>query len=273
MLKGLVSPRVSIKAARFFDSPLSKGMIKSFVRKNHIDMSRFEMPEGGYKSFNDFFTRKMKDEYLPDTLKSLKSEDLNEDAESSKRDGGLLSPCDALLTISDITEDSVFSIKNTEYSLKELLRDEKLAAEFLGGSAFIFRLTPAHYHRYVHCGDGVEIIRRRIDGILHSVRPVCHEMCKVFVQNSREYVVIDALPGKIIQMEVGALLVGKISNYIGESGPRVFRGQEKGYFEYGGSSIVVLTQNRAEVTDEISSRIKIEDEIPVKIGERLTKLL
>ena len=67
----------------------------------------------------------------------------------------------------------------------------------------------------------------------------------IIIQNSREYAVIDSEEyGKIVQMEVGALLVGKISNKGYVAGDEVRKGEEKGYFEYGGSSIVVLTKHR-----------------------------
>lgn len=67
----------------------------------------------------------------------------------------------------------------------------------------------------------------------------------IIIQNSREYAVIDSEEyGKIVQMEVGALLVGKISNKGYVAGDEVCKGEEKGYFEHGGSSIVVLTKHR-----------------------------
>lgn len=271
ILKGLVNPKVSKMSAGFFSSPISRNMIDSFVRKNDIDMDLFEIPKEGYRSFNDFFTRKKKPEHL-----TIDTSDM-------------ISPCDALLTASSIDGDSVFNIKNTNYSLKELLQDKELADEFIGGSAFIFRLTPAHYHRYVYCVNGEEILRKRIDGILHSVRPVCHEKYKVFIENSREYAVLDTPNmGKVIQMEVGALLVGKITNHRPEestkagglrksgnskennAGFTAQQGQEKGYFEYGGSSIVVLTQKSVKLCSHITDRQKVLDEIPIRIGERLS---
>lgn len=252
LLKFLVHPKLSKAAAVFFSRGCSKWLVPIFIRKNKIDISKYEIPPKGYKSFNDFFTRK------------LRADDFLRNCDS------FVSPCDGLLTVSEITKDYIFHIKHTDYSVKELLQDKDLAEKFLGGTAYIFRLTPAHYHRYSFCTSGVLTAQKRIDGVLHSVQPVCHEMTDVFIQNSREYSVIDSPEnGIVLQMEVGALLVGKISNHDISLQREVRAGQEKGYFEYGGSSIVVLTQKMTRLSDEILHREKIGDEIPVRVGENL----
>jgi len=112
--------------------------------------------------------------------------------------------------------------------------------------------------------------RKRIEGKLHSVQPVCHEMTDVFIQNTREYVVIESDKiGRVVQMEIGALLVGKISNHKMDMGTRVNVNTEKGYFEYGGSSIVVLTKEKLPISKDILLRAGEGQEIPVKIGESL----
>ncbi|SFG20743.1 phosphatidylserine decarboxylase [Oribacterium sp. WCC10] len=243
LLKGLVNRKVSVCAAELMSSGLSAHIVPSFIKNNGINPDDYEVPEGGYKSFNDFFTRKIKP------------------GRRIIEDGLLTSPCDAYLTVSDIDENSIFHIKHTSYSLNQLLKDKDLAGQFMGGSALIFRLTPSHYHRYSFCVSGDVRLSRRIDGILHSVKPVCHEKYPVFIQNSREFVVLNNKDlGDIVQMEIGALLVGKISNSDYRTGDMVQKGSEKGYFEYGGSSIVVLTKRRLP---------EIKDEISVELGKAL----
>jgi len=254
ILKLLVNPGVSRASAIFFSSSLSKWMVPYFIRKNNINMTYYQVPEGGYKSFNDFFTRKMMEKYI------------------WFKNGDLVSPCDGLLTVSDINEDSEFNIKHTQYSLSELLNSQELANEYKGGTAYIFRLTPDHYHRYIWSSTGLLIQSRHIEGILHSVQPVCHEKSKVFIQNTREYALIDTPAlGRVIQMEIGALLVGKITNHDFEYNNMVCAGQEKGYFEYGGSSIVLITGSRAELSEDLQIREMLGTEIPVVIGEQLTQ--
>ncbi len=252
LLGKLVSPAVSERGARVLNSGLSARIVPSFVKKNGIDLEDYEVPEEGFASFNDFFTRKIKPGKRPIA------------------DAELICPSDGLLTVCRIDENSIFHIKHTNYSVKSLLGNEQLAKEFMGGTALIFRLTPAHYHRYSFCASGIVRTRKRIPGVLHSVKPVCHEKFPVFVQNSREYTVLqNENLGDIVQMEVGALLVGKISNHPCEQGEEVYSGQEKGYFEYGGSSIVVLTRAKLNGKRLMQGREKIHGEIPVKLGEAL----
>lgn len=254
VLKLLIDPNISRASAWLLSSSFSRCLVPLFVRKNRLDMSYYVVPKGGYRSFNDFFTRHMKEEYI----------------EIAK--GELLSPCDGLMTVSDINEDSIFCIKHTEYSLKELLKSEELAQNFQGGTAFIFRLTPAHYHRYIWSTTGFLKNVRRIQGVLHSVQPICHERENVFIQNTREYAIVNnATIGSVLQMEIGALLVGKISNHDCSDNRVVCAGQEKGFFEYGGSSIVILIRGKIELPDEIIFRDLGLDEIPVAIGERIIK--
>ncbi len=251
LLKILVNPYFSKAASFFLSSKISAFLIPGFIRKNAIDIRQFVVPEGGYSSFNDFFTRKRRGKLGLEPKPELQS------------------PCDGFLTVKKIDSDAVFNIKHSSYSLESLLRDRALAEEFAGGTAFIFRLTPAHYHRYVFCTDGIIISKRKIKGVLHCVRPVALESFPVFTENSREYVVIENKRiEKVIQMEVGAMLVGKITNHsVSDPGQAVTGGVEKGYFEYGGSTIIVLTAHRVKLCGELSGRIKGGGEIPVMAGE------
>lgn len=253
LLRPLVSPTVSKAAAKYLSSTASAGIAVSFAEKNGIALEDYEMPEGGYRSFNDFFTRKIK----------AGRREISE--------GEIVAPSDGLLTVAPIAGDGTaeFRIKNTAYSLESLLRDKELAGEFAGGTTLIFRLTPAHYHRYSFCASGAIKAKRRIEGILHSVKPICHDNFPVFIENSREYVVIEnPVLGDIVQMEVGALLVGKISNHPCEVGDSATKGAEKGYFEYGGSSIVVLVG--ADASRQIKKDPTAPDvEIPVLLGEKI----
>lgn len=253
VLKQLVKPSVSTKAGRFLSTKMSAGLVPRYVKKNNIDLKRYEVPAGGYRSFNDFFTRRMK----PGYCSIAKSE--------------LIAPCDGFLTVHEIDANSNFFIKNSYYSLSRLLRDDALADKFRNGTAFIFRLTPSHYHRYNFCANGNVSLQKTINGTLHCVRPIALEQLPVFIENSREYIAIDSSMGNIVQMEVGALLVGKISNYKKYvSGSKVTTTSEKGYFEFGGSTIIILTDKKIEVSELIMNRARNEEgEIPVSIGESL----
>lgn len=223
LLKPLIQPQVSKLAGRYLSSAHSKWLIPKFIERNEIDMDIYE--ECDYSSFNDFFTRKIKPDCRP------VPEDLDV----------LISPCDCLATVYPIQENTTFSIKNTEYTLRSLLRSPRLAKRFRGGYAYILRLTVEDYHRYLYSVSGKQSKNYHIDGTFHTVNPIANDYLPIYKENTREYTVIRSKEfGDVLQMEVGALLVGKISNH--KQSTVVTRGEEKGFFEYGGSTIVVLTQ-------------------------------
>lgn len=257
LLKLLVQPGVSKAAGRFLSSGLSKWMVPYYIRKNQIDLTDIEIPPKGFSSFNDFFTRKRRTKYGAVSCE------------------GLISPCDGFLTPVKIRENTIFSIKHTEYSLKDLLRDDDLAEKFKNGKAFVFRLTPANYHRYCYAANGRVLLNKKIQGKLHCVRPIALRNVPVFTQNSREYTMIKTEKfGTMIQMEIGALLVGKIRNR--DSAFKINKveaGEEKGWFEFGGSTIVLLVQkDKIRLMEGFYERKNRDGEIPVRMGEMIAKM-
>lgn len=231
LLKPLVHPQVSKLAGRYLSSEHSTNMIEKFIQKNNIDMSSYEETE--YTSFNDFFTRKIKEgkRPLPDEKELL------------------ISPCDCKATVYKIHDNTTFSIKNTEYTLRSLLRSPRLAKRFRGGYAFLLRLTVDDYHRYIYAASGKKSKNYHIDGSFHTVNPIANDYLPIYKENTREYTVLHTKEfGDIVQMEVGALLVGKISNHLKNG--IVKRGEEKGFFEYGGSTIIVLTEKNKVIPRE-----------------------
>ncbi|MBD5533651.1 MAG: phosphatidylserine decarboxylase [Lachnospiraceae bacterium] len=232
LLKLLIQPKVSGAAGRYLSSRASKWLVPYYIRKHEIDMKGVEIPSGGFASFNDFFTRK-RITALP-----------------KRAEGDLLSPCDGWLSRVKIRDTTVFMIKATRFSLRDLLGDAKLAEQFRDGEALIFRLTPADYHRYCYAADGQILSEKKIAGKLHCVRPIALRGIPVFAQNSREYQVIRTERFRtMVQMEIGALLVGKIKNHDRirklNNVQNVRSGEEKGYFEFGGSTILLLFQKDA----------------------------
>jgi len=223
VLRVLVNPACSKMCGVLLDSRASRVLIPGFVRHNRIEMQEYQ--DVKYRSFNDFFTREVKDGGRPI---SQKAEDL-------------IAPCDGKVTAYPITEDSVFFIKNSMYSVAGLLADRQLAAEYAGGCCVILRLSPDDYHRYCYLDDGELLQERRIKGVLHTVRPIAFERYKVFIQNAREFALLKTKNfGKVVQMEVGALLIGRIKNHRGKT--HFVRGEERGMFEFGGSTVVLLFQ-------------------------------
>ena len=251
LLPLLTAPKVSRVCGAFLDSPASGFLIPWFVKANHIDLSEFHTE--GMQSFNDCFSRKIREGKRP----------VDPDPDH------LIAPCDGLLKAFPVKDDIPLTVKEVRYTLSSLLHSSELAARFEGGTCLVFRLCVNHYHRYCYMESGEKSRNVRIPGRLHTVRPAALEKVPVFAENSREYTLIRTEGfGTILQMEVGAMLVGRICNYHQES--RVCRGQEKGYFQYGGSTVIALLQpGRAMVFPEYFEAARRGDEIAVRLGQMI----
>jgi phosphatidylserine decarboxylase len=251
LLRLVAARAVSKLLGAFMNSGASRLLIRRFVRRNRIDMEEY-VPKK-YASFNDFFTRKIKDG------RRVFSKVLSD----------LPAPCDGKLTAYNIAGNGVFKIKGSAYTIDSLLRDRALAEEFAGGVCLIFRLTPDDYHRYAFIDDGEIVSRKRIKGVLHTVRPIAGKRYKVYAQNTREYVVMNTKRfGTVVQMEVGALFVGRISNRPVNDTFR--RGEEKGMFEFGGSTIVMLFRRGVVVIDDaICENTRLNRETVVRMGYKI----
>ena len=256
LLRPLVSKPVSMLSGRLLDSGSSRALIGPFVKMNHIRSGDYQLEN--IRCFNDFFCRKIRDGLRP---VSREKEDLS-------------TPSDGLLSVYKITDDTVLSVKQSRFTISRLLRDRKLASVFNGGYALVFRLCVDHYHRYVYFDSGKKYKDRIIQGVYHTVRPVALEEYPVFVENTRQYSVIRTENfGWAVQMEVGAMLVGRIVNEHPSAG-MVIRGEEKGHFEYGGSTIIVLLpENRVELRHDLLESLNTNTEIPVIMGEVIGKAL
>lgn len=250
LLRPFLSPAVSDICGKFLSTRLSRRIIPSFVKKNHIDLGIYEKQE--FDSYNAFFTRKIKAEQRP----------INEQKNI------LISPSDGKVTAYPITQKGRFWIKHTQYSAAQLLKDERLAERYMDGWIYVIRLTVDDYHRYCYVADGRKSRQRKIRGVLHTVNPVANDYYPIYKMNSREYCLLKTKElGTILLMEVGALMVGKINNHE-EDSAQVKRGDEKGMFEFGGSTIVVMTEpGMAEPDKDIIHNTIAQAETLVKMGE------
>ncbi len=235
------------------DSRRSISQIQPFIDKYHINCDDFEKKD--YTSFNDFFTRCL----APGRRKICLSNDR------------IIAPADSKLLVYPISDGLQINVKHSCYSVGRLLRDEKTAKLFAGGMCFVYRLTVDDYHRYCFCENGKITMRRHIDGVLHTVSSLS-ESVDVYTENCREYCVIstDHL-GDVIQMEVGAMLVGRIVNSDSEI---AVRGDEKGFFSYGGSTVIVLySRGQVSAHDDIIEHSQKHIETKVKYGEAVGRIL
>lgn len=250
LLKIAIMPVFSKINGIYNNTIISKRKIYKFVKKYNINLTEYEKKE--YKSFNDFFTRK--------------KVEINIDENKSD----FISPADSKLLIYKIEDGLKVQIKNSTYTLSELLNSENDLEKYLNGNCLIFRLAMDDYHRYCFVDDGQVKSQKYIKGKLHTVSSISNEH-KIYSQNSRicNYLKTDNF-GDIIVIEVGALLVGKIKNH----NIKVFKkGQEKGYFELGGSTIVVLVHNNIKIDSDIIENSLNGIETKVKYGEKIGEKL
>ena len=195
-------------------------------------------------------------------------------AEATKKYGvavkcATITPNKAMASVYPVDEKACLHIKQTRYTVEELLRNPSLGKRYQGGYVWVLRLCVQDYHRYIYPDNAAESRRIRIPGILHTVNPVANDAYPIYKENSREYSLLKTENFRtMLMMEVGALFVGKIENR-----PRrasVKRGEEKGNFAFGGSTIVLITEKNAVKPDEdILKNSQAGMETRVLMGEKI----
>lgn len=251
LVKLLAHPVVSTIAGCFLNTKLSSFLVKAAVKKYGIDLSDYE--ERYFSSYNAFFRRKL----IPGKRPVSAGKEI------------LISPCDAKLLCIPVREGSLFRIKHSVYTLRSLLRNGKLAEKYEGGMLLVFRLTVDDYHHYCYIADGRKSKNVHIKGVFHSVNPFAADEIPVYKENTREYSVLETAEfGTVLMMEVGAMLVGKICNMHGAAS--VYQGEEKGYFEFGGSTVILgFEKDRICLDADIIRNSREQVETLVRMGERI----
>jgi phosphatidylserine decarboxylase len=241
---------------RYCDTNYSTKKIDEFVKQLDIDMSLSEKKLHQFSSFNDFFIRK-----------------LVEDARPIVRDRSIfVSPGDGRLTaFTNIHMNKLVQIKGLTYSLKELIADESVCNKFEGGVCLILRLCPSDYHRFHFVDSGVCDETIKIEGHYYSVNPVALlKKEKLFCENKREWSLFHSDNfGEILHVEVGATCVGTIVQTY-TPGKRVNKGDEKGYFKFGGSTTILFLQKSSiKIDEDILEQSKSGLETKVLMGEKI----
>lgn len=249
LLKIVIHPVFSRIYGMYNSSFLSKRRIAPFAQKYEIPLEDYEKQE--YSSFNDFFTRQIKADRRPvDMCKT-----------------SFVAPADSKLSVYPIQKKNRINVKGVDYTVSELVGNGVNLEDYEGGQCLVFRLTMDDYHRYIFLDEGRVSKRYTIKGRLHTVSSISKEH-KVYRQNTRTVNILKTKNfGQIVCIEVGALLVGKIVNYPIKS---FKKGMEKGYFQLGGSTIIVLLQKDAMLLDEDIVKICNEGtEVKVQMGEKV----
>ena len=232
---------------------LSSIKIKPFIKKYKINMGEYE--DKTYLSFNDFFTRKFKE--------GSRLFDMNKAIMPAFCEG-------RYLAYESLKEDTFLPIKENFLDLKTLLGKEEWFNCFKAGPIFIARLCPTDYHRFHYPDAGKILDQYSLHGKLHSVNPVALERQKyILSQNERQVSILDCENfSRLAYIEVGALCVGKIIQTNKEN--YFHRAQEKGFFRFGASTVILVGERGAWIPDEdILERSKKKQECFISLGERI----
>lgn len=215
---------------------ISKFKIPTFIKHFNINENEFLKDTKSFKSFNDFFIRKLK-----------------EDArEINYKENILVFPCDGRFLVFPKIEDfNSYSIKGQKFSLVEFLKDKDLAEKYQDGSMLLARLAPQDYHRFHFPCDCIPKESKLINGCLYSVNPIAMKKnIKILQENKRMITVLVTKEfSDILFIEVGATNVGSINQTFFPN-TKYKKGEEKGYFSLGGSSIILLFKKNTIIFDQ-----------------------
>jgi phosphatidylserine decarboxylase len=238
------------------NSLLSKNKVKPFVQKFSIKLDEYEDQE--FKTFNDFFIRKFKP-----GKRSFTQIAGEMPAFSEARYFGY----------EEITDKTQIPVKGIYLQSKDLIANEKWNKTFEGGPLMIARLCPVDYHRFHFPDDGEVLDEYRVKGLLHSVNPIALKKKEdIFITNERHVSILKTKNfGKIAYIEVGAICVGKIvQSYKGTS---FRRGDEKGYFLFGGSTVIIVGEKGMwKPSSDILNYTAKKMETYIKLGQPVAQL-
>lgn len=234
------------------DKPSSKGKIEAFIKDYKINMKDYV--EQDYSSFNEFFYRKLNPGARPINSDSLI----------------LISPADGKVLAYPNIQNQAFIVKGYQFDLASYLQNDSLSQVFSNASLFIIRLCPTDYHRYHFPVNGDIVFTKEIDGDYYSVSPIAlKKKVELLTMNKRKYSIIRSKEfGDIIYSEVAATMVGGMIDTYKSS--MVSKGEEKGYFKFGGSTIILILHSDSIQMDQdlvLNTNQYLETEL--KIGEQI----
>jgi len=244
----------------WMDRPGTRRRIASFIKDYAVDENEFACPADEFKNFNEFFYRKLKPAVRP------------VDADSQT----VVFPADGRhLCVPNFADCPGLFVKGQMFDLDTLLGgDTKLADRFREGSLLLSRLCPTDYHRFHFPVGGVPGAPKLLNGLLYSVNPVA--LCSnihILATNKRMLTKLETQTcGTVLLLEIGATCVGSIRQTF-LSDEEVAKGDEKGYFRFGGSStIVIFEPGRIEFDDDLLEQSRQRRELYARVGDSLGTL-
>jgi phosphatidylserine decarboxylase len=241
---------------------LSQHKVKKFIKDFNIEMKEFEFEEGGsaekpFSNFNSFFVRKFKEgeRVFPDLAHNM----------GAFAEGRYLG-------FESIGPHVQIPVKGKYLDPVTMISNDKWGDLFLDGPLLIGRLCPSDYHRFHFPDNGQILDFYKIPGELHSVNPWALKRKEdIFLKNERHVTILDTENfGKLAYIEVGAMMVGKIVQSF--EGKTFLKGQEKGYFLFGGSTVIVVGEKgKWSPSGDILNYSKKGVEVFLKLGDIVSK--
>ena len=249
-------PFFSAWYGRRMSAPESARRVAPFISQYGLDPADFADEPASYRSFNEFFYRKLKPAARP----------VDADA------GSVVFPADGRhLGFSQASAIEDVFVKGQKFDLPALLGSRDLAARYSGGALILSRLCPVDYHRFHFPAAGVPGTTRPIAGPLFSVSPIAlRQRLSYLWTNKRAVTELKTERfGTVLLLEIGATCVGTIQQTYTPGQP-VAKGEEKGYFAFGGSSTLTLFEPgavrlEADLLENSARRI----ELYARIGSRM----
>jgi len=235
LLRGL-----SFKQGVKYDDPASKAEIQKFINFHRLDMSEVLLPVESFKNFNEFFYRQLKPGARP--------------CSAPDNPKIIVSPADCRSVVFNrMDEATKIWVKGREFSIERLLGNAypEDAKRYTNGALGIFRLAPQDYHRFHIPVDGTLGTHKTIEGEYYTVNPMAiRSALDVYGENVRVVIPIDSVAhGRVMVICVGAMMVGS-TVITRQAGEEVKRGEELGYFKFGGSTILLLFEEGTMKFDE-----------------------
>jgi phosphatidylserine decarboxylase len=247
-------PLISYLYGVWQDLFFTKRSIIPFIETYHVNTSEFRLSVNEFRSFNDFFIRKLKPESRPI---------------DPAKDSAVMPADGRYRFFQNIGEVDGFIVKGEKFNLNKLLGNQELSKRYANGTMVMARLCPIDYHRFhfpVNCVPGPS---RLINGFLYSVNPIAvKQNIHIFTQNKRMITELDSPEfGKVLFIEIGATNVGTINQTYEVNFPYQ-KGDEKGYFSFGASALIILFEpNRIHLDPDLTQQSEFE--ILCKMGTRI----
>jgi phosphatidylserine decarboxylase len=242
------------------DKAKTHDKIAPFIEEYGLDAGEFALRPEEFSSFNEFFSRALKPTARPIDASPW----------------SVVFPADGRhLCVPDLSHCDGLFVKGQMFDLATLLGDRELAHGYRDGSLLLSRLCPVDYHRFHFPSDGCPGASRLVNGPLYSVNPIA--LCQnihILATNKRVITMLQTESmGNVLLLEIGATCVGSICQTFREGDP-VSKGDEKGYFRFGGSStITIFEQGRVRFDDDLVEQSAQHRELYAKMGDHMATAL